>query len=144
MLIAVMTYMLAWLLPVVHGGTTVLSGGIPGWEAFRVALGPVWAYADFATSSWFANLLSVGSALTNLVFIAALAVLGWGPPRASRGVFWGLLLAALLNTHWFLLFDDPSDLRIGYYTWVASFVILAVAAYRLGNEGQSDPVGVVT
>lgn len=86
MLIAVVTYMLAWLLPVVDGGTTILSGG----------------------------------------------------------VFWGLLSAALLNTHWFFVFDDRSDLFIGYYTWVASFVILAAAAYGLGNDGQSDPMGVVT
>ena len=140
LLIAVMTYVLAWLLPVADGGTTLLEGGVPGWEAFRVALAPVWPYEGFANGNFFMDLLSVGSALTNFVFIAALAVLSLGPRTASRGVFWGLLSAALLNAHWFVLVDERSDLFIGYYMWVGSFLVLAARAHGLGNDGHSDPV----
>ena len=51
MLIAVMTYAVALLLPVVDGGTTILSGGIPGWEALRVAT-PSSGLAESEGLSW--------------------------------------------------------------------------------------------
>ncbi len=37
-------------------------------------------------------------------------------------------LATIVNTLWFVLSDERSDLRIGYYLWLGSFIVLAVTA----------------
>ncbi len=36
-----LTNAISWLLPVVKDGTTLAKGGVPGWEAFRIALSPI-------------------------------------------------------------------------------------------------------
>jgi hypothetical protein len=38
--------------------------------------------------------------------------------------------AALLNLHWPLsMGDSATDLRVGYYAWIASFVLLLLAVH---------------
>ena len=39
--ILALLYVIAWFLPVEKDGTTLADGGLPGWEAFRVALAPL-------------------------------------------------------------------------------------------------------
>jgi hypothetical protein len=41
----------------------------------------------------------------------------------------GLSVAAAINAMWVALFGGFSDLRIGYYLWTVSFVLLAAAAW---------------
>jgi hypothetical protein len=138
---AALIYMVSWFVPVVEGGATLARGGLPGWEAFRVALSPIWSYEGFpGGDSWFSDLASVLSGLTNPWFLASLAVLAFWSPRFTREVFWGLALATLINTLWFVVPSERGDLRIGYYLWLGSFIVLAAAARSiLLSAGRSSP-----
>lgn len=126
--LAALVYVIAWFTPIVDGGTTLAEGGVPGWEAFRVALSSVWPYRDFETNTWYWGVLTVSSALTNLVFVAVLAHLMWRPGMHRRATAWALALAFVVNCSWFIS-GDRDYLRLGYYLWVASFALPAVAAW---------------
>ena len=136
--VAAFLYVLSWLLPVADGGTTLSDGGLPGWEAFRLALSPIWSYEGLAGDSWWSDSLSVLSALTNIGFVASAAILASWPQRFRRGTFWSLVLATIVNTLWFVLSDERSDLRIGYYLWLSSFIVLAVAARSMPAAAGSS------
>ncbi|MDH3497311.1 MAG: hypothetical protein OER21_11140 [Gemmatimonadota bacterium] len=126
---AALVFVVAWLTPVIDQGTTLGQGGVPGWEAFRVALSPVWPYEGFEAMNWFWSIIAVSSALTNFLFVAALAHLVWQPGVYRRAVCWALALAFVVDSAWFVFSGDREYLRLGYYLWVASFALLAVAAW---------------
>lgn len=136
--LAALVYVIAWLTPVVDGGTTLAEGGVPGWEAFRVALSPVWPYQDLEVSTWYWGILTVASALTNIVFLAALAHLVWRPAVSRRAVAWASEVAFVINCLWFIS-GDRGTLRLGYYLWVASFALLAVAAWLPPGRDEPTP-----
>ena len=77
-LIGAASYPLAWFVPVVEGGTNLTMGTLPGWEAFRAALSPIWPYealylsAWYVRPAWYESLLYVVSGLTNFVLVGAL------------------------------------------------------------------------
>jgi hypothetical protein len=125
--VVALAYLLAWFLPVIEDGVT-LPNGLPGWEAFRVALSPVWPYGDFKTSSWpwYWQGLSVLSAVTNAVMVVSLAVLARARSSLTRAMAWSSGLAFCINAQWCLRMDQLSDLRSGYWLWWASFLGLFV------------------
>ena len=135
---AALTYALSWLVPVVRNGATLAQGTVPGWEAFRFALSPVWPYLGFTGDRSLLDWIAVISAMTNAWFVVSLAVLAFfSAARPAQSLFWGLLMAVIVDAIWFLL-TDPGDLRVGYYLWVGSFLALAVAA-RLISLGEERP-----
>jgi hypothetical protein len=138
--IATLLFVVAWLTPVHEYGTTLAQGGLPGWEAFRVALAPLWHLPDFETTNWYWSIITVVSALTNLLFVAALAHMVWRPGTYGRAVCWVLVAATAINTSWFVFGDDRGDLRLGYFLWVASFALLALSA-RFVSAGESELSG---
>ena len=120
-------YVLAWLVPVMEDGTTLTRGGVPGWEALRLALLPVIPYGGITGDRSPLSLVGVISALTNVLFIASFTLLALHPRKPHRRLFWGLV-AGLDNTFWFLISDERGSLLVGYYLWLGSFVALAAAA----------------
>jgi hypothetical protein len=121
---AVLANVLGWLSPVIDE--------FRGWQAFRVALSPVWPFEAFRIEEGYLAILSVASALTNGLF-AAIAVLLW--VRSERGLakvcLWLAAGTTLLNLHWpITMGDSAADLELGYYVWVVGFALLALAAYR--------------
>jgi hypothetical protein len=117
-------FVLGWVLPVLDD--------YRGWQAFRVALSPVWPYENFGFAAWYDAALTVASGLTNAVFIAVfLAVIFWRS-TSTRLVGWVLIVATLMNLHWLARAGpDFVDLRVGYYVWLLSFPLLALAARRV-------------
>jgi len=114
-------FVLGWVLPVLDD--------YRGWQAFRVALSPLWPYENFGFDAWYSAVLTVASGLTNAVFVGVfLDVVLWR--RAStRVIGWALIAATVLNLHWLARAgEDFVDLRVGYYVWVLSFPLLALAA----------------
>jgi hypothetical protein len=67
--------------------------------------------------------------------LAALAHLVWRPAVSRHVVGWSLVLAFAVNCSW-LLSGDLEYLRLGYYLWVASFALLAVAAWFPRTRGM--------
>ena len=119
LLAAVAANVLGWVLPA--------AMGVRGWEAFLLALSPVWSYRDFADQpAWFLVLI-VASALTNVLFVVLAGLLLRG--GRHKAVLSAAAAAALLDLHWVVTLEaDRRYLGSGYFIWVGSFALLALAA----------------
>ena len=117
---AIIAFVGGWVMPVV--------GDYRGWQAFRVALSPAWPYENFRFDAWYDAALTVASALTNAVFVLALATVVLRL-NATRGLGWILLGALVLDLHWLVRAGSQfTEIGAGYYIWLASFALLALAA----------------
>ena len=127
-------FVVSWFLPVIKNGWTIPEG-LPGWQAMRAVLDPLWDHDKLRDRPWF-SALSIASGLTNIVMIAALAHLHLTRlSPANRWKHW-VVLAAAINASW-LGFDwRDNDLRIGYYVWLLSFLLLAIVVWARGARIQ--------
>lgn len=122
---------LGWALPVIDK--------FRGVHAFRVALSPLWPYEQFRIDEWWLIGLSVSSALTNGLFVVV-AVLLLTNKASARALLWVAAAATLLNMHWvFTLGSERDGLEIGYFIWIVSFALLALAAYLRVASGAGGP-----
>ena len=129
LLAAAAAFVLGWVLPVIDDYV--------GWHAFRVALSPIWPYENFGFEAWYSGLLTVASALTNVVFLLVLADVVFWRRLDSRVAAWLLLGAFVLNLHWFVRAGSEFTMfRVGYYLWLASFLLLALAARTPNAAGR--------
>ncbi len=130
-------YVIAWFVPV-HAALGHLPDAIPGAEAVRAALIPIWPDEGISfEASRFLSALYIASAFTNvLALVLALAV--WSGKRAEvTQAGWACLVAGLINAHWVLGLEgsvDASDLRAGYFLWWLSFVVAAAGALWLARQ----------
>ena len=121
-LAAVATNLLAWFMRVVDDYV--------GWQAFRVALSPLWPFEQFHIQPGPLLVLSVASGITNLLFWVLAAVLVTQPARRAKHVLWAAAGATLLNLHWPISMGAERDeLEVGYFVWVGSFALLTLAAF---------------
>ena len=125
--IAWLLYGASWFIQWHREGTTLIQGGLPGWEAFLVAT--VWV-PDLEWPLVF-KVISVSSALTNLLMIASPVIVLGRFERLKSALPWLFILATIVDAQWFvfLLEGERRDLRAGYYLWCASFLMLAVARF---------------
>jgi hypothetical protein len=122
LLAAVVANVAGWLMPVVDDYL--------GWQAFRVALSPLWPFEQFRIEPGPLLVLSVASGLTNLLFVVLGATLAARPQRYGKVVLWAAAAATLLNLHWPISMGAERDeLELGYFVWVCSFAVLALAAF---------------
>ena len=122
LLAAVAANLWGWLGPVVDDNR--------GWQAFRVALSPLWPYENFRIEPGLLLILSVASALTNALFVALAALLAWQGAQRAKAVLWVAGGATLLNLHWPLsMGQERAQLENAYFVWVCSFALLAFAAF---------------
>lgn len=123
----------AWFLPVETDGVT-FPHGLPGWQAFRVAASAVWPYDDFHADTWYYATLSTISALTTPLFIfgSAWVVLN-GTHVMRRTSAWIATFAFIVNAHWYVL-SGRKDLKIGYFLWWLSFLLVAVGLFALSPQ----------
>jgi hypothetical protein len=76
------------------------------------------------------------SGLSNLLFVAVAALLLLQRARpVAKGIEVAMWVAIAANLMWFT--QGISYLRIGYYLWVLSFVILELAVHERRRVGQS-------
>ena len=138
--IAAVLFVVSWLTPVVRGGTTLAQGGLPGWEAMRLGLSPIWSYEGLGGWAGLGGLIGVVSALTNVWFLAAFAILLRGVSKGGRTGFWIIVVATAVNGLWFVLADKRGGLYAGYYLWLLAFVTLSVAARSRFTQMGPAPV----
>jgi hypothetical protein len=112
----------------------------PGWGAFLFALTafrPDFDKQVFGTR--YQQVLSAVSVATNLIFVVGSV---WALCRGSRSLrrrfAWAAAAAFLVNAHWYLLSTGEVDLRIGYFLWWLSFLLLAIGLFDLA--GPNEPV----
>ena len=119
---AVAAHVLGWVLPVVRD--------YRGWQAFRVALSPLWPYEQFRIEPWLLLVLSVASALTNALFVVLVALLARDAQRRARAVLFAAAGATLLDLHCPISMGaQRAELASGYFIWVSSFALLTLAAF---------------
>lgn len=127
--IASLSYAVSWFLPT----TTFSIGDLPGWEALKISFAPIWDGWDGSDYSWLRYMPLILSGMTNGWFVFSVLALAIWSAIPRRLVFWGLLLSALVNSVWFTVTDSGdlfwTVLRIGYYLWYASFLMLTFAAH---------------
>jgi hypothetical protein len=132
-----LTHAAAWFLPVTREGTN-FPDGLPGWQAFRVALGALWPYRDVEFEHWYNAMLATMSAVTTLLFILGSVWVVWSGSRTVRRVSaWVAVSAFVINAHWCVfvfLGPDPKHLRIGYFLWWLSFLLLAWGLFDLSRS----------
>jgi len=130
-----LVYTAAWFLPVVKEGVT-LPDGLPGWQAFRVAASAVWPLPDVTIDKWYKAALFTVSAITTLLFFPGSV---WAVSRGSRSLrrasAWVATSAFVVNAHWYVLYGGSArqDLRIGYFLWWLSFLLLALGLFDLSR-----------
>ena len=118
---AIVAHLMGWLLPAVYNEA--------GWRAFRAALSPLWPYEGFKLDPGLLLVLSVASALSNLLFVVLAVVLVVREDRARIALFVSAA-ATLLNLHWPIsMGDERRLLEAGYFVWVCSFALLALSAF---------------
>jgi len=128
---AFLVHAVAWLLPVVKEGVT-LPGGLPGWQAFEMAACEV---NKGKIDPWYFVVLSTISAVTTILFVLGA---GWVVAIRSRILrrvsAWIAACAFIINAHWVLWFGpDRFNLRVGYFLWWASFLLLAIGLFLLSD-----------
>jgi hypothetical protein len=133
--IALAAFTVSWFLPVHRAGAKIGTGELPGWQAFRLSLSRLWELTGARLADEPLAFLPPLSALTNFWFLVAAFLLLRRPAGPRPVLKWGLLVSLALNLFWFAFGADRGDLRAGYYLWVASFAILAVAALDRSPAG---------
>jgi len=138
-LVAWLLHAAAWFLPVVKDMATFPSE-LPGWEAFRAASGAVWPYEGIHFNSGFSAVLATVSAVATVVFIFGSPwVVLRGSHSLGRASAWATATAFIVNAHWYVLFGrDRSDLRIGYFLWWFSFLLLAIGLFDLAGRPRAE------
>jgi len=129
----------AWFLPIVKEGAT-LPDGLPGWQAFRVATCAVWPCADISIDKWYKAVLFTISAVTTVLFIpVSLWAVSSGLRALRRAFAWVATSAFIVNAHWYVLYGGSArqDLRIGYFLWWLSFLLVALGLFDLPRRETS-------
>jgi len=121
--IGLLWFGIAWFLPAYKYGKT-LPEGLLGWEAFQLALSPLWQKGN--PEHLYDAVLSVASALTNFVIVAVLFAWRRRNEHFVQLVGWACIVSLGLNAQWFLS-DAKLGLRSGYFLWWISFGIIGVA-----------------
>jgi hypothetical protein len=108
-----------------------------GWQAMLYALSPVLEPTrPLSAADLFGQIAWTVSGLSNLLFVAVAALLLLQRARpVAKGIEVAMWVAIAANLLWFT--QGTSHLRIGYYLWVLSFVILELAVYERRRIGQS-------
>jgi hypothetical protein len=121
---------LAWFLPVISDGVR-FPHGLPGWEAFRTALSPLWAYGT--AFSGIGAVVAVLSAATTVLFIIGSPWILWrGSNSVRRLAAWIAVGSFVLDAHWYFFYGrNESGLLIGYFLWWISFLVMAVGLFDL-------------
>ncbi|HUN63361.1 MAG TPA: hypothetical protein VMU53_15290 [Candidatus Sulfotelmatobacter sp.] len=137
-----LTQGVAWFVPVIGEGTS-LPNGVPGWQAFRVAFCAVWPYGDAQFEHWYNAVLATMSAVTAPLFIIGSVWAVWFGSRTVRRVSaWISAGAFVINAQWLVLVvgfgPNPNDLKIGYFLWWFSFLLLAWGLFVLSGSRLPD------
>lgn len=129
-----LVHAVAWFLPVApYGGESPLD--FPGLTAFVIASCPVLRCEDTAHNPWYGQVLATVSAVTTVLFVLASPWVVWrGPKSLQRVCAWAAVLAFLTNAHWYFPEMGRSGLRIGYFLWWWSFLLLAIGLFDLARQ----------
>lgn len=134
---AFLVHAVAWFLPVDKDGVT-LPAGLPGWQAFEMAASEV---IKWKTDPWWFVVLLTMSAVTTILFVLGAGwVVAIRSRRLRRVSAWIAACAFIINAQWVLWLGRPDrfDLRVGYFLWWASFLLLAIGLFLSSDAMDSS------
>jgi hypothetical protein len=104
---------------------------VAGWKAFRLAACAIWPCEEVQFQTVHHEVLATLSVITTLFFVLCSP---WVVLRGSRLLrrwsAWAAAAAFIFNTHWIITFGPQrSELAIGYYLWLLSFLLLAIGLF---------------
>jgi hypothetical protein len=92
--------------------------------------------ADISIDKWYKTVLFTISAVTTLLFFpGSLWAVRSGSRTLRRAFAWVAVCAFVVNAHWYVLYGSSArqDLRIGYFLWWLSFLLLALGLFDLSR-----------
>jgi hypothetical protein len=117
--VAFLVHLAAWFLPVAREGVR-FPDSLPGAQAFVIAV------EGIQGPPWYEGVLSGLSALSTILFLLGAGwVVAKGSPRVRNISAWIAACAFVVNAHW-IRDSGRIGLRIGYYLWWISFLLLAL------------------
>jgi hypothetical protein len=126
---ALLCWITAWFLPVIEN--------YPGWAAFRAALaGP---FNEGYPGRGQESIPQVLSALTNVAFVILLYLWYRGRVRNPPMYLKVAIACVILNLYWPVQMwraDVRDGLLIGYYLWLAAFVLLLALAVLIAVSAR--------
>jgi hypothetical protein len=133
---AALLWLASWFLPVVDN--------ISGWQAFRYALSSLWPYQGHRSNEFDDAVPHVLSAFTNVAFVILAAHVELG--RVTRpGMYLRVAIACVvLDLYWLvqLVRDGSANaLQMGYYAWLAAFVLLVVSGVSIHRTSRTPTAG---
>ena len=136
--VAWLMYLLAWTIPVYQYGV-VLPKALPGWKALGVSFSPLLDYllGKRIEASLKPALLWAISGATNLSMIGSVWAVKARGRRVLNVLFWMSVGAAIINAHWYVW--GGSELRIGYFLWWLSFLVLAGGIHIVLKAEGDEP-----
>ncbi len=120
------TFLVSWFLPIHELGETLADGVLPGWLVARDCLAGEGGVHGFV------------SALTNIVMLVTAPVALFRSRKAAALLAGLCIVGALVNGWWIIRVMPDGGLRIGYYLWSLSFVIVAAGMWQVIRRQQPD------
>jgi hypothetical protein len=128
--LAALLYLPAWFLPAIRlPGESFGGGPTLGWEAFLLALRPLLGTDD--VNGVPAQVWVVATAASNVLLVPALVSVCRRGRAVSPRLWWWVAMATVTNAGWLLSWRA---LRVGYFLWLAAFVLAAHAARSATRE----------
>jgi hypothetical protein len=120
-------FALAWFLPVIENGKRLSDGVLPGWEAFAVALD---VHGELHGDDWGPVSAAIArlSAITNFLMFGSMVFLARRRGQAAAWLAWSFTAAMVINL-WWASGADRQDLLWGYWLWMGSFALVAIALF---------------
>jgi hypothetical protein len=119
----------SWFLPACR--VQDIGAPVAGWKAFRLAACAIWPSEEVQFQTVHHEVLATLSVITTLFFVLCSP---WVVLRGSRLLrrwsAWVAAAAFIFNMHWIILFGPQrSQLAIGYFLWLLSFLLLAIGLF---------------
>ena len=118
---------MVWLLFVASFLMPVKGGELIGWQAFWFYVTEICDLPDYWSQIQrqpLAALVSTFPVTNGLVFVAPIVLFRW--PRWSGGVGGFLTFGGLVPTFVFFEMAIKNELRVGFYCWVISILLMAL------------------
>jgi hypothetical protein len=132
-LLAWIAHVLSWFLPVLRAAGW--HEQVRGWMAVRLAACGVWPCEGIEFQAVHHAVLSTISVLTTVTFLCSPLVVARGSAKGVRFAAWVATVAFVFNTHWIIIFGpERSQLRIGYFLWWFSFLLLAIGFFTFHGK----------
>jgi hypothetical protein len=128
-LVAWIVHVASWFLTAVE--VQEVYTPVAGWKAFRLAACAIWPCEGVEFQTQGHAVLATISVITTLFFVlCSPCIVFRGSRLLRRWSAWVAAAAFILNTHWIITFGPQrSQLAIGYFLWLLSFLLLAIGLF---------------